>query len=144
MESDQFNRNVTIEVETEAFLEYFIVHSKYLKMIDSQVFSKSNESLRSPEKTPFAYDMNEYWIVPLKRQITPGQYKLYFQFEGNLSIDLLGLYKIEYLSEGKMHNLAITQLYSTYARRAFPCFDEPAFKATFQVNVIHDNKLIAL
>ena len=144
LESDQFNGNVTIEVESKVSLEYFIVHSKYLRIIDSQIFSKSNESLRSSEKTPFAYDMNEYWIVPLKRQITSGQYQLYFQFEGNLTIDLLGLYKIEYLSEGKMHNLAITQLYSTYARRAFPCFDEPVFKATFQVNVIHDNKLITL
>lgn len=144
LESDKFNGNVTIEVETAAFLQYFVVHSKYLKIIDSQVFSKSNESLRSSENTSFAYDLNEYWIVPLKKRITPGQYKLYFQFEGNLSIDLLGLYRIEYLSEGKVQNLAVTQLYSTYARRTFPCFDEPAFKATFQVNVIHDSKLIAL
>lgn len=144
LKSDKFDGNVTIHVETEVFLDYFVVHSKSLQITDSQVFSKSNESLTSSEKTPFAYDLNEFWIVPLKSQINPGQYKLYFEFGGNLSVSLLGLYKSVYQIGGINHSLAITQFQSTYARRAFPCFDEPEFKATFQINVFHDSNLKAL
>ena len=143
LQSDKFDGNVTIHVETEIFLDYFVVHSKSLQITDSQVSSKSDESLTSSEKTPFSYDLNEFWIVPLKSQINPGQYKLYFKFQGNLSVSLFGLYKSVYQIGGNDHSLAITQFQSTYARRAFPCFDEPGFKATFQVNVFHDSKLKA-
>lgn len=40
--------------------------------------------------------------------------------------------------------LAATQMQPLYARMVFPCFDEPAMKATFQINIHHETRFDAL
>ena len=57
-------------------------------------------------------------------------------FDGILNDDLRGFYRSTYTdADGVEHVLATTQLESTDARRAFPCWDEPDLKATFAVSL---------
>jgi aminopeptidase N/puromycin-sensitive aminopeptidase len=66
------------------------------------------------------------------RTLTPGHYLLAIDYSGILNNQLRGFY----LSTHKGKRYAVTQFEPTDARRAFPSFDEPGFKATFDVTLI--------
>jgi len=58
---------------------------------------------------------------------------------------LLGFYRSQYKDgKGKTKYLATTQFEAADARRAFPCWDEPAVKATFDVSLLVDKHLDAI
>ena len=66
------------------------------------------------------------------------------EFEGILNDRLLGFYRSRYEQNGKTKYLATTQFEAADARRAFPCWDEPEAKATFEISIIADNKFTAI
>ena len=68
------------------------------------------------------------------KPLPAGKASLAVAFTGVLNDKLRGFY----LSKTKARNYAVTQFESTDARRAFPCFDEPALKATFDVSLTVD------
>ncbi len=74
-----------------------------------------------------------------------GAWKLAAVFTGTLNDKLKGFYRSIWTDEkGVKHTIATTQFESTDARRAFPCFDEPEFKATFDVTLTVPEELTAL
>jgi len=56
-------------------------------------------------------------------------------FRGDLNDELVGLYRAKTTVRGTDRWTACTQFEATDARRAFPCWDEPAWKATFNVKL---------
>lgn len=66
------------------------------------------------------------------RTLSPGHYTLAIDYSGILNNQLRGFY----LSKQAGKRYAVTQFEPTDARRAFPSFDEPAFKATFNVTLV--------
>jgi aminopeptidase N len=66
--------------------------------------------------------------------LAAGKLKLKIEYTGILNNELRGFY----LSKTAKRNYAVTQFESTDARRAFPSFDEPAFKATFDIELTVD------
>ena len=68
------------------------------------------------------------------KTLPAGRYTLSIEYTGILNGQLRGFY----LSKTARRNYAVTQFEPTDARRAFPSFDEPAFKATFSVSLVVD------
>ncbi len=76
--------------------------------------------------------------------LEPGEWKLRLGFRGILNDKLHGFYRSEYRdAAGNTRIVASTQFESTDARRAFPCWDEPALKARFKVTLVIDENLAA-
>ena len=75
----------------------------------------------------------------------PGPARLDIAFTGVLNDQLHGFYRSTYTDDsGAIHTIATTQFESTDARRAFPCFDEPALKATFATTLVVQEGLLAI
>jgi aminopeptidase N/puromycin-sensitive aminopeptidase len=76
--------------------------------------------------------------VPAVLQAGPAS--IHINFIGILNDKLRGFY----LAKTKLRNYAVTQFESTEARRAFPSFDEPALKATFDIALTVDQRDTAI
>jgi aminopeptidase N/puromycin-sensitive aminopeptidase len=68
------------------------------------------------------------------KALAVGSAVLEIHYTGILNNELRGFY----LSKTARRNYAVTQFEPTDARRAFPCFDEPAFKAQFDISLVID------
>jgi puromycin-sensitive aminopeptidase len=88
---------------------------------------------------------NEQAILDFPETLSTGLGELQLSFSGILNDKLHGFYRSTYKdANGREKPLASTQFESTDARRAFPCWDEPAFKAVYQVTLVVDEKLTAI
>ena len=77
--------------------------------------------------------------------IEPGAAQLDLRFTGALNDKLRGFYRSQYVNpEGATAYLATTQFEATDARRAFPCWDEPSCKATFQLTLNIPTQMVAV
>ncbi len=74
-----------------------------------------------------------------------GPARLHVRFNGILNDQLRGFYRSTYRDEsGHAYLIATTQFQPTDARRAFPCWDEPALKATFTTSLVVKQGLLAI
>lgn len=91
--------------------------------------------------TPVTYTWNvpstERIIIRLPAAVDAGaRLKLHFNFTSPLGQDMVGLYQSTYTDDGgSTVNIVTTQFEATYARRAYPCFDEPAYKAVYNMTL---------
>ena len=81
----------------------------------------------------------------LDEALPTGGAVVHVRFRGILNDKLHGFYRSTFTDDqGTEHVLATTQMEATDARRAFPCWDEPDFKAVFAVTLVVDEGLLAV
>ncbi len=135
-----FNGKETIELKISKPTKVISLNSSELKIKKCNIIWRG-KTLKARSKVDAK---NELLIIHFSQKIT-GSAELYLEFIGILNDRLLGFYKSEYKdTRGKKKYLATTQFEAADARRAFPCWDEPEVKATFDISIITENNLTAI
>jgi aminopeptidase N len=76
--------------------------------------------------------------------IGAGAHRLRIDFTARINTFGTGLFRVDYPTEGGVKRLISSKLEPADARRIFPCWDEPAFKATFAIEVTVPRRFLAV
>jgi aminopeptidase N len=96
---------------------------------------KTQKAKVTPEKE------KEMVVLAVERSLAAGAATLHITYTGILNDEMRGLY-LGKDDQGRKY--AATQLEATDARRAFPSFDEPNYKATFDITAVADKGMVAI
>jgi len=133
LESFTFSGSVEIDVEIMESVRELTLNAVELELGAATV-SDEGTSYRSLEHR--FDDTYETVTFVFDRDLPPGRAVVEIDFDGVLNDRLHGFYRSTYTDDsGVAHTIATTQFENTDARRAFPCWDEPAFKATYEVTL---------
>ncbi|XP_069565514.1 leucyl-cystinyl aminopeptidase isoform X1 [Brachyistius frenatus] len=96
--------------------------------------------------TVLEFKPKQQLAVKFSEELKAGQHcVLTLDYSAKLSHTYDGFYNSSYSDkDGNKRVLAATQFEPLSARKAFPCFDEPAFKATFLIKIIRKPNYMAL
>uniref|UniRef100_A0A672G4F4 Puromycin-sensitive aminopeptidase n=1 Tax=Salarias fasciatus TaxID=181472 RepID=A0A672G4F4_SALFA len=114
--------------------------------IDIITASFSPEGGDEINATGFNYqNEDEKVTLSFPSALQKGSGALKIDFVGELNDKMKGFYRSKYTAPaGEVRYAAVTQFEATDARRAFPCWDEPAIKATFDITLIVPKDRVAL
>ncbi|XP_010049218.2 aminopeptidase M1 [Eucalyptus grandis] len=87
---------------------------------------------------------DEILVLEFPETLPTGIGVLAIDFDGILNDEMKGFYRSTYEHNGEKKNMAVTQFEPVDARRCFPCWDEPACKATFKISLDVPADLVAL
>ncbi|XP_058444532.1 aminopeptidase N-like [Malaya genurostris] len=144
----RFHGMVNITVRSRYNSIDITLHSKNLSIAENNISIRDLYHKRQVKIFAIAYDpRNDFLIIRTAGLFREGhRYRLSIPFEAELKADVIGYYRSSYLNSesGQRVWLSTTQFQAIHARRAFPCFDEPELKATFNVSLGHHRKYNAL
>ncbi|CAF0920546.1 unnamed protein product [Brachionus calyciflorus] len=145
--NDTWDNNKTFTFDAEIKINFtcvistnkIVLHALDLEL-DADSFTIESEDDKTGlniEKTFTTDEVKNFIIIKMSKEcLEESQYILYMKYKGLISSNLYGFYRSSYKDvNGKIFHLASTQFEPTEARRAFPCFDEPAMKANFKLTM---------
>ncbi|CAG9766839.1 unnamed protein product [Ceutorhynchus assimilis] len=136
-----FEGKVWIQTSCVTPTSNITLHSKSLEIAENEITLKdiTSKATKEIKDLKISYDKeNDFIIVLLDKPLTEDhRYELYIPFKGKLDDGLAGFYRSSYVDSKTKEKkwLGVTQFEAISARRAFPCFDEPEMKATFDISL---------
>ena len=138
------NGTVDIAVDLSHASRCIVLHASDMDIFDASVESGSLETALHVSRKRFRDDL-EQLVLEWDERIPSGMSTLHVDFQYELKDGMSGLYRSTHsLPDGTTSTLAATQFEANSARTAFPCFDEPSFKAMFEIEVRTNDGLTVL
>lgn len=133
LERFEFKGEETVYLELKRGIREISLHARELT-VSSAIFRKGEDEWKAIK---ISYDKKAETVTFRFGALLPrGSGELGLKFEGTLNDRMRGFYRSRYEVNGKERHMATTQFESTDARMAFPCVDEPAAKAVFDVTLM--------
>ncbi|MDO8482318.1 MAG: M1 family metallopeptidase [bacterium] len=144
-----FEGEETISISIQKPTKSVTLHSRELDIEVVEIVSLNRQKSVGQERKFFAIKISynekaETATFTFAAPIPRGAARLRLVFRGVLNDKLRGFYRSQYEVAGEKRHMATTQFESTDARRAFPCFDEPAHKAVFDVTLLVPTHTVAI
>ncbi len=128
--TDTFKGEETIELKLAKATREITLNSAEIEFSDVTI-SAGGKSQKATVKTDEQSEMATFTVA---KEMPAGAATVKISYTGKLNGQLRGFY----LSKTAKRKYAVTQFEATDARRAFPSFDEPAYKATYDVTAVID------
>ncbi len=139
MKTFRFSGTETISVNVGKACNSIKLNARELDILDAEVKQKA----KAQKARVSYYKKNEEVVLHFKDKIR-GKAELHIEFRGENNDKMYGFYRSKYSEKGKDRYILTSQFEAADARAAFPCFDEPSFKATFDIAMEIDNGLDAI
>ena len=137
-----FTGDETIAIEVRVATAEIVLNALELEIGEAVAEGAGQKSVRAAKIEPEPARERAHLHFP--QALAPGAWTLKITYRGILNDKLHGFYRSQYTDPaGKTHTVATTQFEATDARRAFPCWDEPALKAVYKVTLVVDEHLAA-
>ena len=133
LEAHTFSGKVTISMNLAKPAKEITLHSVDLAIASGEVLV--GKKMLTASKISYN-EKRETATFHFLETIPKGKAVLSTAFTGVLKDNMRGFYKSRYVVDGEERIMATTQFEATDARRAIPCFDEPAQKAVFEVSLV--------
>ncbi|KAM9312842.1 thyrotropin-releasing hormone-degrading ectoenzyme [Gastrophryne carolinensis] len=144
MDNFTFSGELNVEIECVTGSRYIVLHAHRLAVERVRV---AEDRAAGDVKVSgfFTYPPNQVLVVVLNRSLEAAKsYNLNIVYSAIIENELLGFFRSSYVILGERRSLGVTQFSPIHARKAFPCFDEPIYKATFKISIRHQISYMSL
>ena len=132
-----FKGEVAIDLDVKTSTTEIVLHSYKLDIAEAHA-GADRLQVRLDAAT-------ERVTLTASKPLAAGPATISLRFSGAIAEEMRGFYRSRYtLPDGTKRFLGTTQFEATSARHAFPCFDEPALKAVFDLTIIVPKERLAV
>ncbi|CAG8253359.1 unnamed protein product [Penicillium nalgiovense] len=140
----EYKGTLKIDLKVTRATSEIVLNSKEIEVQSAEIFGKDGNQLA--KASGITYDkQSERVFLAFSQEIAPADVVLSISFTGTMNNAMAGFYRSKYKPVGEpsadtpkeddFYYMLSTQFESCDARRAFPCFDEPNLKSTFDFEI---------